>query len=558
MKCCFGGEYSECGLNLFFNNGFMEKMENLFEVRKTVRFELKPSQKTLEWLNREKIFESPQNIFFKNKKQEKWDNYSKKIFENELKDFLEKTWNYFNLVENIFIVFENKTYSLWEIFIKRDLLEILDKNWYKNLKPKPRQISSFLELSNISNFWKNFHNYKDLLRYEFKKEYNELLELETINTVYSKNEIKRRLKKLCLVLIRTSNLLNNFIYNNENFSKKFKNNFIELESYKYYINEVKDYYWYTENESSWTLVRKFWFNAKSLRRRIPEEIKVKLEEKNKNYENSSKERDQLQKQYNDLVNGNEEENIKWKKEIYKDKYKVFVNLLNPEIYNSNFLDEKNEDTKKEIRKQIHTKFQDKDKWRYYKEQFDNLYKIVDKENIKNILVCYLENILKIKDLSEIQNQEALRILWNKLLNLIIKNDDEVKELDKKITPYKRDCWNLKVEIRNLEKEKDNLEALTHYWKLLKRKIEWEEFYYLVLTPIDNKNKFQFIDLEHQENWEFEILSYSSLQFWALEKLCLAQDWTMWLFWNKEAQINESDIKVPKYMKDIWLKYKKNW
>lgn len=58
----------------------LENFKNLYEVRKTVRFELKPSHITQKFLEEQEIYKKPSNILYKNKIQE-WFNYSKQIFE---------------------------------------------------------------------------------------------------------------------------------------------------------------------------------------------------------------------------------------------------------------------------------------------------------------------------------------------------------------------------------------------------------------------------------------------------------------------------------------------
>jgi hypothetical protein len=45
----------------------MQEMQNLYEVRKTVRFELKPSKITQLNLEKQDLYKNPINILYKNK-----------------------------------------------------------------------------------------------------------------------------------------------------------------------------------------------------------------------------------------------------------------------------------------------------------------------------------------------------------------------------------------------------------------------------------------------------------------------------------------------------------
>ncbi|MDX9913944.1 MAG: hypothetical protein RBS77_05180, partial [Candidatus Moranbacteria bacterium] len=114
----------------------MEKFKNLYEVRKTVRFELKPNTKTLEKLNEENIFKSPQfqsKIFVKNNikqtaPERKVNNYQFFINHDELKRLIKKCDERIEKVKEIKDYLERKPEILWSVWIDPEKIKIINKD----------------------------------------------------------------------------------------------------------------------------------------------------------------------------------------------------------------------------------------------------------------------------------------------------------------------------------------------------------------------------------------------------------------------------------------------
>jgi hypothetical protein len=78
-------------------------LKNLYEVRKAVRFELKPSKITDEFLQKEWFFTNPQNVLIKNKEEKigKKTTFSKKVFEENIAEFLKNSHNLYEALLNL-------------------------------------------------------------------------------------------------------------------------------------------------------------------------------------------------------------------------------------------------------------------------------------------------------------------------------------------------------------------------------------------------------------------------------------------------------------------------
>lgn len=469
----------------------MQEMQNLYEVRKTVRFELKPSKITQLNLEKQDLYKNPINILYKNK-LEKWFNYSRQIFEDDLKDTLKTIKNISINLDKIKNLLNNLTLN--EIYIDRKIYELIDKNYYiKSVKKKLSwwRSSNFYEIKkNLDWEWINFiRNY-----YSNNLEIisNLIIDIEIIwkkETSFSKNQIKKILRKLSLELIRIFNFLQFFDTKNKNSSSQFKEYIEKVTNLEIFFEEIKSYYFISENQSSWILMRRLWFNERSLKRRQTKDIKDELEKNKNEFDEKNNNKQKLENERQKIV---EDFDSKLKKTNYP-------NLLHPE------------------------------KWQDIKRK-------IEQTQEEKIFLLQIEN--NFKELKAERN-----------------NDENIKEVTNELNSIKKQVWNLKVKINNLEKELENNLALSHYTKLLKKNNDWEMLYYLVLIPTENKNLLeQYI----WDDWDTNILEYNTLTFNALEKLCLKEDWTMGWYFDKNLKLyilkNQPDKKILK----IWSDYKLFW
>jgi len=467
----------------------MEKFKNIFEVRKALRFELKASKITRENLEKENIYKNPVNILYKNK-LEKWLNYSRTVFENDLKYFLDNSKNIILNLEKIKNLLDNTRFS--EIFVEKKIFELIDKDFYiKFAKNKLSwwRSSSLQEIKKNLD-WKWINLIKNYYLEIFENIENLIISIENLSekeSSFSKNEIKKFLRKISLEFIRIYNFLEKFDIKNKDFNKNLKEYIKKVINFKTFFEEIKSYYFISENQSSWILVRRFWFNEKSLKRRQPKEIKEELEENLKSFNEKLEIKEKLEEERQKLI---QDFDLKLKTEKFEE-------LLHPEKWS-------------EIRKK-------KEKTKEEQEKLDDI-----------------DN--QFKELKKLRNK-----------------DEEISKKTQELNRYKKDLWNLKVKINNLEKELENNLALTHYAKLLTNEINWEKLYYLVLIPIENKF---ILDEYISDEWNLEILEYNTLTFSALKKLALSYDWTMGIYWDKKEEINKKS-NLKRWIVDLYIDLE-NW
>lgn len=311
-------------------------------------------------------------------------------------------------------------------------------------------------------------------------------------TNFSKNKIKKYLRKLSLELVRTYNFLEFFdLKNSEN---NLSENIEKILNQKTFFNEIKSFYFITENQSSGILVRRFGFNEKSLNRRQPQEIKEELKIEKENFEKLKNEKINLEEKRQKMME-------EFDKKEKQDEFRILLDQEKIKI-----IREKEEKT----------------------------------EEDENFLEKVNESF---KELKEKRN-----------------NNEEIKEITNSLNNIKKKYWNSKVKVNNLEKELENNLSLTHFAKLLTKKVDWEDLYYLALIPIKNKN---ILDTKISEIWDTKILKYNSLTFDSLRKLALSYDWTMWIYWDEVEKINKktwlkrwivdlyNDIKDDKNLQDFY-------
>lgn len=122
----------------------MDEFHDLYEVRKTVRFELKPNGKTLEKLNEGKLFKSlhfKSKVFVKNNTEnigaeKKVENYQFSVNFDELKGLIKKCDEKFEKVKKIKNYLEENPQILWSVWIDPEKIKIIDKDLKYKLQEK--------------------------------------------------------------------------------------------------------------------------------------------------------------------------------------------------------------------------------------------------------------------------------------------------------------------------------------------------------------------------------------------------------------------------------------
>lgn len=538
----------------------MEKMKNLFEVRKSLRFELKPykiTRKILKWednywsLNskikhiKEGEFEKEfdWNLFCKN-------NYSDFIIQSKkLSNFLEKI--------NIEIKKENKDKTKKSVFFD-----------FKRLKWIFKNIPS---LKKLTYFGKDFKNKLEEIEENYKIIFDFFEKLEDKETKNEKkSEISKNLRKIS--------------YLNRNFLTIFKF-FHKYESDDFLVEnleKIKKEIWENfeqinnsiiasnENEKTWTCFWKYTFNKYSLFRRKTvdlenkyknnkellnenvkniieekrikndnwqlEEIKletilnIKLEKEDKKIQGNLKEFD-FDRNLDEVIS--ELDNINWVIlnnyiQEFKDKYNDNKNIILVEFQQFN---NKNNYFKEAKLKNL-----------YWKEKNIKI-KISKWQNFKWYQYLYLlweENLFWYKK----ENQK----LANKFLQILFKNKEinkdfnTIKTFRDKLAKYR---WKIRQDFRTSEREFINEAMIKYYAKILEK--DWN--YFLALTEKEKLNwNINNIEIEKHIKWSifsntFKIYNYSHLHFWALEKLSLMWDWDLII--NKELVIEWNKYKNQK-------------
>lgn len=160
-----------------------DQFTHLYEVRKTVRFELKPIQVTLEKLKEEKIFDSPHfqsKVFIKNtieqtEAKRKENNYQFCINFDELKNLIQKCDKKFEKAKTIKNYLEENPQILWSVWIDPEKIKIIDKD----LKYKLQEMKSWKK-----EFWNEIKNEKSTYQVQWKK--GSLLTLDDIDAYFEK------------------------------------------------------------------------------------------------------------------------------------------------------------------------------------------------------------------------------------------------------------------------------------------------------------------------------------------------------------------------------------
>ncbi len=189
-----------------------DSFKNLYEVRKTVRFELKPCKATLQKLHEEKIFESPHfesKIFVKNdiehtEAEKKVENYQFCVNFDELKKLIQKCDQKFKKVKEVKNYLEENPEILWSVWIDPEKIKIIDKNLRYKLQEKKRW---------EKKFWNEVETKNSSYQVQWKK--GSLFTLDDIDAYFEKvrsreNSERKAGKFTIQVLEKITYLLNQY------------------------------------------------------------------------------------------------------------------------------------------------------------------------------------------------------------------------------------------------------------------------------------------------------------------------------------------------------------
>lgn len=537
-------------------------LQNLYEVRKTVRFELKPYKKTRELLKWENNYDDLDS-FIKHLKEDEFEkdfNWNQ-FCVNQYDNFLEKSKNIYNFLEEInseikkdnWMVKKSIQFDFKRAKWKFKNIPTLKKiQWFESLKEKLSEIEK--EYENIIVFFNKIKTNKE-------------------NKNEKQSEVSKYLRKLSY-LNRNFLTIFSFLWQNQ-WKETDKET---LENYQKLLNKLWDDFEKTnnsiiashENEVTWACIWKFSLNKFSLFRREVETLKEKYK-KNKelNLENvmsiisnkkifkdNWKNEDIEIKTIKELKLEKENEDLQYKIDNFDfernlDEVISELDLINWQLLN-NYIQEFKEKYKSD-KNIINVEFETYIKDWIKKEKFKNwtLKKLYDKDHNLKIKLLQWQKLFWYKYLylinkdiinwKEKQNKELankfLRIIFK--LNNINKDYNTIKSFRDKLAKYR---WKIRQDLNTTEREFINEAMIKYYAKILEK----DDNFFLALIPKKKIWKeLKNIEIEkHIKNnifWNtFKIYNYSQLHFWALEKLCLMKDSTL---------LKNNDLLVK------WDKYK---
>ena len=536
----------------------LENFKDLYEVRKTVRFELKPYKKTRELLKWENNYQS-------------LDSYIKHIKDWEFEDWFD--WNDFCLWKYEDFLKESKKYYWFLLQINGEIEKWKNDTTKKNI---------YFDFKKSKGIFKNIPSLRKIENFEKLKE--KLEEIENMYSSYlnffdSLKEEKEPAKKKSDI----SKNLRNIAYLNRNcitifkFLDEYKTNkdiFEECQNLQNWEFEKLNNTIIAshENEKTWACFWKFTFNKFALFRR--EDSKLR-----ENFENN---KELTNKTVSKMIENKDIKDDRW--EIIEINIDKIINLnlekqneeLQTRLKNFNFersideviseLDNINgillnqyiqefTDKYKEDKNIIEVEFLDKEWKKIFnkseedknqKTNISKFYPSIKKLNWEIYDKCEKRNWIKIQPKQTLEWYQYLELLLqdeindedkenkklvNKFLQIIFKqkfiNKDynTIKDFRDKLAKYR---WKLRQNVRTSEREFIQESMIRYYGNILEK--DWS--YFLALTEKDKIENKNIYDIEinkflSNNTWNyFKIYKYSQLSFWALEKLCLSEEWNL--------------------------------
>ena len=533
----------------------LESFKNLYEVRKTVRFELKPYKKTREILKWDNNYQS-------------LDSYIKHIKDWEFEDWFD--WNDFCLWKYEDFLKESKKYYWFLLQINAEIQKWRNDTTKKNI---------YFDFKKSKGIFKNIPSLKKIQWFEWLK--SKLLEIEDEYQNYfnffdqlQDKQHKNEKKSDISIHLRKIAYLNRNLFTIFNFFDTYKTNQEILGEYEAIIdhdfeklnNSIIASH---ENEISGACFWKFTFNKFALFRREASLLKEKFEA-NKQV---------LQKAVATIVADGDIIDDSWKKiDINMDTI-ISLELKKPnedlqnrlnsfkfdrsldeviselDDINGQLLNQYIQDFREAYKKNpsiISAKFPKKTNIKTKVEENNYSAKTEISINGKHISIkplpsqtlewyMYLEEII----IKEIKNKDK-SLLANKFLQILFKqkfiNPDytTIKEFRDTLAKYR---WKLRQNVRTSEREFIQEAMVRYYGQILEK----DGCYFVALFDKDklqNDIKNIITDSQTKDNWtegdSFKIYKYSQLSFSALEKLCLSKDWDL---------LKNSDLQKA------WDKYK---
>lgn len=258
-----------------------ENLTNLYEVIKTLKFELKPSKSTAQ-----RIKWDIQHVRNKDIKDQNDQYQYHKQFFADIENIVDKQ-------RSILFLLQNTGFS--EIIIYKDLIKLLDRDLYQKLKTgklsKENTLSVFLKTN--PDFEVVFHDavvqkYK-ILSEKFHKYHSYF---EDIGKVYRKSDKDYAQKQLCLAIIKAHEFLWYFVYKTGK-ATELKNLLVEYfatTDLEPKIQEctrlLKSY-----NPLIGYEIHSFWFNAKAIQKKADVELlKKQIDDLEENLEKKEEEK----------------------------------------------------------------------------------------------------------------------------------------------------------------------------------------------------------------------------------------------------------------------------
>ena len=549
----------------------LENFKNLYEVRKTVRFELKPYKKTREILKWDNNYQS-------------LDSYIKHIKDWEFEDGFD--WNNFCLWKYEDFLKESKKYYWFLLQINAEIQKWRNETTKKNI---------YFDFKKSKGIFKNIPSLKKIQWFEWLK--SKLLEIQDEYQNYfnffdqlQDKQHKNEKKSDISIHLRKIAYLNRNLFTIFTFFDAYKTDQEILGEYERIIdhdfeklnNSIIASH---ENEISGACFWKLTFNKFALFRREASLLKEKFEA-NKQV---------LQKSVATMVEDGEIVNDNWKKVDIKTNQICSLNLqkensgLQERLKKFNFdrsldeviseldgingqlLNQYIQDFREAYKKNpsiISAKFSKKNNIKTKVDENNYSAKTEISLNGNHISIkplpsqtlewyVYLEEII----IKEIKNKDK-SLLVNKFLQILFKqksiNPDynTIKEFRDTLAKHR---WKLRQNVRTSEREFIQEVMVRYYGQILEK----DGCYFVALfdkNRLQNDIKNIVTDSQTKDKWiggnYFKIYKYSQLSFPALEKLCLSKDWD--LLGNSDLQRAWDIYKNQK--KDIeWrCDFHKNW
>ena len=544
-----------------------DDLKNLYEVRKTVRFELKPYRKTREVL---KWNDSYDNL----------DAFIKHIKEDFQKDF---NWNEFCKWQYQYFLDESRI--LFDFISHHICIHISDDDW--NIKTTTSIQFNFKWLKGIFKnipALKKCLDFKSLMKkiLEIEEEYSEcfrFFEMEKERKNEKQSDISEYLRKIAF-LNRNTLTIFQFLWNNqerttdEHILKRYQAMLSDLwETFEKLNNTIIASH---QNETTGACFGKFTFNKYALFRREAEDLKEKY-----------KQHKQKVEKYVDRMIQDEDFTEDNGRNITIDTWTIHKLVLKKEnsglqsiLKTFNFhrdLDEvisELDEINGNLLNQYIQEFQDEYKkdtsiidveFHVFKTKEWREMKIYDKTGkppkLKELFDRDYNATIKVQPWQTLEGYEYLYLIWkenttweekkkqklaNKFLRILFKQEfinSDFNTIKKFRDALSRQRGKIRQDVRTSGREFIQEAMIRYYGNILEK--DW--YYFLALTRKEDipDNSIENITMEKYirnmaEKWDFSIFLYSQLSFRSLEKLCLMED---------------GDLIIHSELTEQWNKYK---